>query len=335
MAPRAELLLAPATPAESWPSLVAALWPRAPERPTFLVAPLTGHALLLGRFQSVDAAVRERRDGPLETPVERRATGGRLLHVRDGCFGIALGMPDSGALLPGGEPVAPSKIVNRCVRPVLGALATLGVSAGYFGRDFISVGSRPVAYVSWDAQPGGAALFECLLGYEQPLALDAPWAALREVVPDRVQRAPDAPGFIASLRRGLAERLGAELAEPQPAPTPAGHAWPSPLEELPERRSSLHEIAIGAVEARVALGRAQSGPQLIESARILGDFQCDAASLQRLEQSLSGCPATFEEVGRRVDAAFGPRGHGTIVGFKSLSPIAQAVIEAAQSTARR
>ncbi len=330
--------------AVEWPRLVASLWPRAPELPTCLTAPLTGDAVLLGRFQCADSVLGE----SAELPVARRATGGRALRVGDGCQAFLLVLPDTGALLTEGRPVPAGKIVNRYVRPALGALAVFGASAGWFGRDFISVSGRPVAYVSFDATAEGAALVEVIFSFERPLLWEGaypgvgpgpegerPWAGLSEIVgPGR--KLPTPAEWDAALRRGFEERLSATLGEAQPAPALSDTLWPAASEPLPPRGSPLFDVPIGHLEARVEIDqlaqmrRPELGTtRVLGRARLLGDFQAPAPSVARLEASLAGCAATFEQLGARVDATFGPTAGGTLVGLTSLRPIAEALLQAA------
>jgi hypothetical protein len=342
---RVDLLVAPPLTAERWPALVAALWPLAPERPICLLAPLAGDAILLGRDQCAPTVLGA---APPPLPVARRATGGRALRAGQGAFALLIVQPHSGALLPDGRPVPASKIVNRAVRPLLGALASLGVSAGYFGRDFVSVGGRPVAHVSWDARRAGPALFEAIVGVERPVlfadaypgapaapAGEAPWAALAEVAPT-VPRLPASDALCAALRRGFEVRLGTAPGEPQPAPEPAVPSWPGVDEELPPRASSLREVPIGRVHARVEIDELAprrlalpEGTRVLARARLLGDFQADAESMSDLHERLRGCPATLLEVGGHIDRLFSPGSAGTLVGVRSLRPLADSILEAA------
>jgi len=363
--PRAELFDAGSLRSSAWPARLAAFWPRTPSTPVCLIAGLTGDAVLIGRFQSAATALRGLSPGApsdsssaagstkLGLPVARRATGGRALRLGDGCLAIAIVLPRTGALLADGRDVPAAKIVNRFVRPALGMLAASGVSAGWFGRDFISAASKPVAHVSFDAGADGSALIEVHLGVDRCVSLDASeprWASLREIAPDRFAQLPPIERWIAHLRRGFEERLGAILGDAQAAPGAGQTAWPAVDEDLPSRASRLFEIPIGTLEARVELddlaGRrltaassaatdetamnvATGARKVLGRVRLLGDFQADAASLAALEASLRGCPATFEQVGARIDALFGAHARGTIVGLKTLAPLAEAIVDAA------
>jgi len=341
------LLVAEGVPAEGWPALLGQLWPSAvPERATCLVAPLSGEAVLLGRFQCKESVLAS---AARDLAVARRATGGRALLAGAGSLSLALVVPTTGALLPGAVALPTAKIVNRLVRPVLGALGALGVSAGWFGRDFIACARRPVACVSWDALASGAVLFEAQIGFTRALLLpralaaqpgraqpEPAWASLSELAPERVPRMPELEAWLAALSRGFAERLGAALEPPRPiavrSALAAGAAPPWTEGPLPPLSSRPREVPIGFVEARVALDALASrrlGAPVLSEARLLGDFQADSTTLAALEASLRGCPASLAEVGLRIDAHFGPGGRGTMVGLKSLSPLAEAVVEAA------
>jgi hypothetical protein len=341
------LLVADRVSAEDWPALLGQLWPSAvPERATCLVAPLSGEAVLLGRFQCKESVLAS---AARDLPVARRATGGRALLAGGGSLSLALVVPTTGALLPGDVALAKAKIVNRLVRPILGALGALGVSAGWFGRDFVTCARRPVACVSWDALPSGAVLFEAQIGFTRALLLprelagqpmraqpEPAWAALSELVPERLPRMPELEVWLAALSRGFAERLGVTLEPPRPVAllsAPAARAAPSwPEGPLPPLSSLPREVPIGFVEARVgldALASRRLGAKVLSEARLLGDFQADSATLEALELSLRGCPATHAEVGLRIDAHFGSRGLGTMIGLKSLAPLADVVVEAA------
>ena len=332
--PRVELFVAGPLRAEQWPRRLAALWPRTPSAPSCLVASFTGEALLLGRHQAKETVLR---GSSVAVPIARRATGGRALLAAEGTFAIALALPRTGALLGDGRDVPASKIVNRFVRPALGALGALGVSAGYFGRDFISVSTRPVAHASFDAGRDGSALVEVHVGLTRPVAFasEPPWASLAELFPDRFAAPPPLEKILEALRRGFSERLGADLGEPQPALDAAEPAWPAVDEDLPPRASRLHEVPIGWVEARVELDQLAARRlglpaemPVIGRARLLGDFEADAPSIQGLERALAGCPASYDEIGRRIDEHLGPRSGGTIVGLKTLKPLADALLEA-------
>ena len=321
MAPRVELVLAEAA-AHQWPALVASLWPRPPERPTCLFATLSGEAQLVGRFGLFDPS------SPSSTQAVRRATGGRTLRAGDGCLAIAIAVQHTGALLADGGDIPPRKIVNRFVRPVLGLLNRAGVGAAYFGRDFISASSRAVASVGWDSRADGGALFECVVGMSRSLADDEPWSAATTA--EHALRHPG-PELAKVLEQAFLERLGVEVVPGPPAPQLQAPSWPPAFETLPRARAS-RDIPIGQLHAFVDALGTEGGTPRIARAALRGDFQADAESVLRLEHLLAGCPAVFEEVGKRVDAVFGPRGLGTIVGLKSLAPIAEAFVEAARET---
>ena len=119
-------------------------------------------ALVLGAFQRATAT------GGLTTV--RRGSGGPSAHVGPGSLWVALALAHPSALVA----CEPSRIVNRYVRPLLRALTKSGALAHYFGREWISVGHRPVALVTFahDAT-SRRTLFEAIVGVSHPFALAA------------------------------------------------------------------------------------------------------------------------------------------------------------------
>src|SRR5262249_42033543 len=75
----------------------------------------------------------------------RRGSGGAAANVGEGTLWVSLALARPSALVA----CEHTKIVNRYVRPLLRAITKLGAPARYFGRDWISVASRPTALVGF------------------------------------------------------------------------------------------------------------------------------------------------------------------------------------------
>lgn len=119
-------------------------------------------ARVLGAFQRANAT-----DG---VTTVRRGSGGPSAHVGPGSLWIALALAHPSALVA----CEPSRILNRYVRPLLRALAKAGALAHYFGREWISVGHRPVALVTFAHDAASRrTLFEAIVGVSHPFALAA------------------------------------------------------------------------------------------------------------------------------------------------------------------
>ena len=300
--------------------------------PTLVVAELDGPAIALGRFQRLKTACTSGVQGATE--VVRRNSGGRAIQVSQGTVGVLFAVPDPTALV--GAPVPPDKVMNRFVRGLLAGLTRVGVPGGahYFGRDFVSAQSKQLAVVGQDGT-ARAALFEAFVAVDAnlqlPAALDGypPHADPRARGPEHVSLAalrgkPLAFDPLAeAILEGYAGQHHRELAHIDAAELPEADLPSAAEDEAGFSESGVAEIPIGFLEALV---RAEAG-QVLE-ARLRGDFIAPAFVAGALEQSLRGCPLSFGELGKRVDAAFHLPG-AAVVGVRELRLFAEAVLAAA------
>ena len=67
-----------------------------------------------------------------------------------------------------------SRLVNRYVRPLLRALTKVGATAHFFGRDWVSVAGRPVAWVGFAHDAGTRrTVFEAVVAVGAPYVVRA------------------------------------------------------------------------------------------------------------------------------------------------------------------
>jgi lipoate-protein ligase A len=327
--------------------LVARLDPGPPERclrtarallsrdggePVLLLAPLAGEAVLLGRHQRAASALRLFAARERGLPVARRLGGGRALLAGEGALLVLAAAPPGASLFPG--PFAVDKVLNRYVRGLLAGLRASGArAAAWFGRDVVSSDGRRVAVVSQEGTAAGGTALEALVAVSRDLALPEDLGGYPAHGDPRAAGPPPATlsalagravaaGEVAeAVARGYAGASGLEAV-----------AWEGALPEAPPLAgeedeaglapSGLAEIPIGFAEALVR----RAGERVLE-ARLRGDFMAPAFAREALERSLAGCPLAFEEVGRRVDAAF--RAPGAFVhGLRDLRVLAEAVLAA-------
>ena len=98
-------------------------------------------------------------------PRVRRGSGGPEVRLGPGTVHVALALAHPGALVPCDE----KRIVNRAVRPLLRALTRIGALAHFFGRDWVSVQHRPVAWVGFAHDAGTRrTLFEAFVAVRTP-----------------------------------------------------------------------------------------------------------------------------------------------------------------------
>jgi hypothetical protein len=296
---------------------------------------LAGDGLPPGRPRRARAALRL--DGVRSSglPLVRRAGGGRTLGAGGGTLGVFLSVPPGVALLP---PVGPDRWMNRAVRGLLAGLRHAGAKdAAYFGRDFVSSQGLRIAAVGQEGTADGGAALEALVAVERTLAV--PEALVRYPAHRDPRAGGPAPGSVAAIAggprdaaevgdavaRGWGEALACDLLDldpPAAAALPEAPAPPAEEDEAGLAESGLAEVPVGFVEALVR----QDGGR-ISLARLRGDFLAPAFVVEALERSLAGSPATFAEVGRRVDEALALPG-AFVSGLDARRILADAVLEA-------
>src|SRR5262249_12757450 len=161
---------------------------------------LAGDVLAIGRFH---ASPGPRPESGIR--VMRRWSGGRAMPWGDGFVGVSVVLPHRSALVSADpEALAPSQVMNRCVRGILAACEDAGVPAFYPGRDLLTVERRMLGMVSFAVEEGGALVFEAVLAKSAahsvlPPLLDR--AHPRGGVPSAMLTAEDPPALPARARQ--------------------------------------------------------------------------------------------------------------------------------------
>ncbi len=251
------------------------------------VVEITSEATVLGAFQ-------RRHDAPDDPPQEVRGSGGPFVRVGPGTLHVLLALSHPAALVP----CDARRIVNRHVRPLLRALTKRGALAHYFGRDWVSVGHRPIAEVGFahDSETGRA-VFEAFVavGYDfapsgRPSFLGKEPGTLESVTGLRFDT-PALAGAIVAAYTTAADRVAVTRGAPQlvgvhAADLPDDPPWTATVDE-----------AIGSIGA----GRDSSG-----ALRIGGDLLASRDALHRVATLVDALPPGrgIEEVGAIVDREF-------------------------------
>lgn len=282
-------------------------------------AELSGDARVIGAYQRPQDAIVS------QVPIFRRETGGPAVVAGEGILYLALALSDASALM-----LCPrDRVLNRNVRPILGALRRLGGSAHYFGREWISLERRPAGLVAWTRQPGGAVLLETFLGAERPYAPSDEELAWAPSGPRMLGKAPitlrEALGTPPSAR-ALAEACAAACADMQPLAVEERAIGPLPASPSEHHRamrwSRPREIPIGFVRA----GLAFEASGIVADAALSGDFFQDADAPEKLRAALVGGLATPERLRDVLNAIYGPSG-AVIEGLRSLQPVLDGFLE--------
>jgi hypothetical protein len=305
-------------------------------------APLDGAAVALGAYQHAKHALSTQAFEAIALPVLRRQTGGAAVWCGEGVLYLAVGLLNASLLMP----CPPGRILNRNVRGLLAGLRALHAPAHYFGRDFVSLGKEPVAYLGWDEADDGRVLLEFFVGLETTFSL-APELegypsrvepALRGKQPTKLRAALpaiSATEVLDAIAAGYAQSFALELERHAPDARElerAASLRTSRTVDLADDGglcwSSPHEDAIGFVSAGVrldALGR-------LAAVQVGGDFFQQRGCPSQLEARLIGAQPGAQAVGAALDAVYGSQ-PGRIEGLRSLGTLRSAIMEAAERAA--
>jgi hypothetical protein len=276
------------------------------------VAECTTDAIVLGAFQ---------RGAPVSgaVPLERRGSGGPSVTVGRGTVHVMLTLAGLSVLVP----CDPSRIVNRYVRPLLRALTKLGVTARYFGRDWVSVSGRPAAWVGFaHVATSQRTLFEAFVSVTGP-----PFAQ-----PGRPSFLGKAPGTLESiLGKPLeAARFSDAIIE---AYTSTYARAPADV-MLPARADATAADDPGAdppwaATVTEAIGEVGAGPDRRGCMRVGGDLLVSRDALARLEERLEALDASSgrAEIARLVEGTLAAPGVA-LDGVRSLDSITDVILRA-------
>lgn len=305
----------------------------------FYAAPLTGSALALGSYQREAFVSRGvvRGTGPLD--VVRRQTGGGAVYAGEGVFYFAAALLNASVLMD----CPPGRILNRNVRGLLQGFRLLGVPAHYFGRDFVSVATRPGAFIAWDEREDGRVLFEAfishthsyvpepsLVGYP-PLSTD-PFRGHMPITLSEARATPvDARELFASVVKGYAAAYRLDAAALDASVIAECMATTTSSETHVRNDDGLHwsppyEESIGFVYAGVRL----NGSRKIAEVRLGGDYFQSRLGQHAVEQQLVGCTLDGTEIGRVINDVYANARH-VIEGIRHMDSLRAVVLSAAEA----
>lgn len=297
-------------------------------------AELTGATAVLGAHQHAPHALR-----PHGGETVRRATGGAAVWGGEGVLYASLLLQDASALVL----CPPGKLLNRYVRGALTGLRALGCPAHYFGRDFVSLDVRPVAYAAWAEASSGPVQLELFVAHRRAFTLPSEHSAYpapseppfrgrapTTLLEGKAEAAPGAAAVLEALASGYARAYGAERAALDldlKLLERAAHLEPvvRAIEERPGLVwSAPHEEVIGFVAAGLALDAGGA----IQAARVAGDFFMHGACNLELEEALVGQPPSSDAFAAALDGVLARR-LGLIEGVRSLRTLHAAFLDAA------
>jgi lipoate-protein ligase A len=272
-----------------------------------------GDVLLIGRFHQRPSA---------SADVVRRRSGGRAVPSGAGFVQVSLALPHRSAL-ESDDPYAlgAEQVLNRAVRGVMGGLELLGVEPYYPGRDLVTVGGKPIAWISLAVEDDGATLVEAGVSVARDFSLLAPLAD--RVDPDGLVPVtlwqPDDVTSVARLQGGRAasaavaaaivegyrRRLGWEIVADESLTQRAAGDEDDGVEAPVDGGCGRRAIMLGTLMAYVR--RATDGT--LAAVHIRGDFIAPGATVTAIEQALAGQPPVASDLERSVAAVLALPAH--------------------------
>lgn len=314
--------------------------------PVLVVYATPGRAVSIGRYHLYGGAPERAGMGAM-----RRLTGGRAVGAGDGWLGLALVLPNWGALLPERDAnLKPEQVMNRYARGLLAGLRALGLDCFYPGRDAITIGQREVAMCTFETDASGALLFEASVGVNRGMEdlnsdLDRldPGGTVPSVVYGRetsstlareLRREIDFAEVAGVIVRGYGETLG-EVRERELAHQEIGHAveggkalqsihWLRRVADASEyNRSSRMTAQLGQIEAWLGV----TAENRIERLMLGGDLIGNSSGIADFEAALEGQTHDLVAVSNAVARVFSAE-RNFILGFGELSNLVRLVVQA-------
>jgi hypothetical protein len=243
----------------------------------------------------------------------RRGSGGPEVRVGPGTVHVALALAHPAALIACDE----KRIVNRYVRPLLRALTKAGgthAAAHYFGRDWISIAHRPVAWVGFaHDSTTRRTLFEAFVAVRTPFALTERASFLGKphgTLEALAGTAVDEGRLVQAIADAYSGGLGAIPLDWPDAPSPEGDAPAEPP------WAAVVDEAIGPIGA---------GLDAHGVFRVGGDLLVSRDALSRLEALAATAPE--DELAHIVDETLGSPG-AALDGVRSLVSVRDVILAA-------
>lgn len=274
-----------------------------PKPPTLRLYSYRSHVALVGRYQHLDAEIDRAAASAEATEINRRPTGGGAIVMGSGQLGVALVTR---------APVAerPKELLQRLSAGIITGLDSVGVSAGFRGKNDLQVGGRKIAGLGLYLDGRGALLFHASVLADLDVAhmlrvLRIPAAKLggagQAAVAARITTVTAETGQpydAAQLRPLIAAGFGTALGVTLRADTPSGDelrdadalvAERYGTEEwLSEMRPQQDATATATVRTPAGLVRLYLASQgdLVKSVLFAGDFSVVPEALLKLESAL-------------------------------------------------
>ncbi len=313
-----------------------------PVAPTLRLYTYRPVCVMVGRFQNVDAEIREPLHlcfgggirnvrgvavgdaAGLRVELNRRPTGGGTIIMGEGQLGVAL--VRSGR--PPQTPRHPREVLQKCAGGVLEGLRLLGIEGARFrSRNDIEVGGRKIAGLGLYSDEQGALLFHASIMVDFDIGLmlsllnipgekqrDQGVRALQErhtTVKRELGRRVGTSEARERFKEGFAAAFGAVLGEQPFAGEELAGIGDLEREKYLTREWIYQETPVPDLEGGslkrtrgglVRVGVAMAGEAVIKGAVITGDFFATPQTINNIEAGLRWAPADRDAIRRVVEA---------------------------------
>lgn len=320
-----------------------------PASPTVRLYTYRDHCALVGRHQHLAAEVDLERAAALGIEVNRRPTGGGAIIMGRGQLGVAVV-----TRAPAAE--RPRDLLERFARGILAGLGSLGIEAGFRGKNDLEAAGRKIAGLGLYLDGKGGLLFHASVLADLDVALmlsvlRVPAAKLADkavtAVADRVTtvtrvlgRPFDGPQLRPHVAQGIADVAGVEL---RPGTlTPAESTRAAELAEEKYRQAAWLEqcspqpdaTASAVVRTPAGLLRAYLAVtgDVLKSVVLTGDGSDLGPAFGRLEAALTWHPLEVEALATTIRTALA--GDPAAAGVEPTE-VAEALVVAGRRAASR
>lgn len=301
--------------------------------------------VLMGRFHRMPLPPNNTRPGVM---LVMRQTGGRVFPSGQGFVQFSLILPHQSFLLSDDpQRIAPFQILNRYVRPFLQGLKALRYEAFYPGLDFLTIGRRPVGWLSFVTDEtgvllceGGLFLSRDMSALSRFLEVIDPGGSVHSNIflTSQTTTLEEERGqpfslddVVELLTIGFQNEYGLDCLEQTDdyVGTPPRHkqilqksvGFQPPLPHTDFSHSATMRTVLGELEVQFSL----TSENTIRDISFSGDIIADPEGLHILETNLKDCPLEIEAIGETVNNAYLPPNH-YLIGAGKLDRLPELIL---------
>jgi len=311
----------------------------AEQNPTLLVATIDEPAIMLGRFQHAQSALKE--SAWEQYPVLRRLSGGPAIFMDRGSVFMSLIIPNFNHHL---KPQTLRNLPKNLNDIMLSALRAEGLSLSLAASDVLTKRGYEIGGLGFEIH-NDVAVWECWLGVNAPVALPLTLSNYPPLSEDAFNRNSEAITKIVEdltlpdWGLSFVEIIPYKFKSADMAAAEYDWRWldRERINGLMDRvtvpaldpltgfsLSRVIEDYIGFVQAACITNEAG----ILQEVKVFGDFLADSDGIRDLEEKLRWSPVKKRPIALTIDDILGSQSH-VILGLKRLGSILEAIMDAA------